>query len=181
MQISSLRRLVAPSLLAILCVGFPPLRSSDEPADVKVLVERVERVSHDEAHFWLRLENTSSRPVFFGGINYESAPLPYPVFLEQWRPVEGWKVVAPCLDTQPPDVIKLNSGGGIRLDLVLKVPLSGVCKERNIKLEGTFRYRLDYFESEKEARTYWETYFSSRYHPVHAVAFSESFEIPPAH
>ena len=88
--------------------------------------------------------------------------------------------MVPCMDTPPPHVIKLNPGGAMTLDLVLELPLSGVCKERNIQLEGKFRYRLEYFQSEKQVRTYVKTRFSSRWREARApVAVSEPFEIPP--
>lgn len=181
MFINTINGFLAWSLLAVLGVGVSPLQSSDEPTGVKVAVERVERVNHDEVHFWLKVANTSDKSVFLTGINYESGPRLYPVFLEQWRTNEGWKTVVPCMDTAPPDVIKLDPSGAITLDFVLKVPLFGVCKERNIQLEGRFRYRLDYFESEKQARTYLKKIDSRGYQPAHAaVAVSEPFEIPPA-
>ncbi len=66
------------------------------------------------------------------------------------------------------------------LDLVLELPLSAVCKERNIQLEGRFRYRLEYFDSEKQARTYVKKIFSPRWREARArVTLSEPFEIPP--
>jgi len=166
------------SLLAVLCVGFSPLQSSDESAGVKVVLERVERVSHDEVHFWLKVANESDRPVFLAGTNFER-PIPELLYLEQWRTEEGWKVVVPCMDTPPPHVIKLKPSEAITLDLILKVPLSGVCKERNIQLEGRFRFRLDYFESEKQARTYLRKIFSPDWRSARAaVAVSEPFGIP---
>ena len=180
MGINTLKGFLSCSLLAALASGFSPLQSSDEPARVKVLVERIERVSRDKVHFWLKVANTSDRPVFLNGINYESGPSLYPVYLEQSRTKEGWKTVVPCMDTPPPDVIKLKPGGVMTLDLVLELPLSAVCKERNIQLEGRFRHRLEYFESEKQARAYVKKIFSRRWQEARApVAVSEPFEIPP--
>jgi len=170
---------LAWSLLAALGAGGSPLQSPDEPTGVKVAVERVERVNRNEVHFWLKVANTSDKSVFLTGINYESGPLLYPVFLEQWRTNEGWKTVVPCVDAPPPDMIRLGPLGAMTLDLVLKLPLSGVCKERNVPLEGRFRYRLDYFESEKQGRAYLKIIGSWGYRPAHAaVAVSEPFEIP---
>ena len=180
MWISTLRGFLAWSLLAIFGVGFSVVQSSDEPARVRVLSERVERVSHDEVHLWVKVANISDRAVFLTGINYESGPRLYPVFLEQWRTKVGWKTVAPCMDTPPPDVIKLNLSQAMTLDFVLKIPLSGVCKERNIQIGGRFRYRLDYFDNEKQARNYLEILTTQGYQPAHAgVVVSEPFEIPP--
>jgi hypothetical protein len=177
--INTLNSFLAWSLLVVLGAGFSPLQALDEPAEVKVVLERIERVSRDEVHFSLKVANGSGRPVFLAGINFDR-PIPYPLFLEQWRTEEGWKIVVPCMDVPPPHVIKLSPSGAITLDLVLKVPLSGVCKERNIQLEGGFRFRLDYFESEKQARTYLRKIFSPDWQSAHAaVAVSEPFEIPP--
>jgi len=176
----TLKGFLSCSLLAPLSSGFSPLQSSDEPARVEVLVERVERQSRDQVHFWLKVTNRLDRPVFLAGTNFESRPIPELAFLEQWRPKQGWKLVAPCMDTPPPHVIKLNPGGAMTLDLVLELPLSAVCKERNIQLEGRFRYRLEYFDSEKQARTYVKKIFSPRWREARArVTLSEPFEIPP--
>jgi hypothetical protein len=179
--INTLNGFLAWSLLAVLGVGFSPLQSSDEPAGVKVVVERLERVSRNEVHFWLKVANGSGSPVFLAGTNFER-PIPELLFLEQWRTEEGWKIVVPCMDTPPPHVIKLNPSGAINLDLVLdlKFPGLGVCKERNIQLEGRFRYRLDYFRSAKQARTYVRKVFSLGWQSARTeVAVSEPFEIPP--
>ncbi|MBZ5540141.1 MAG: hypothetical protein LAN61_06425 [Acidobacteriia bacterium] len=137
-------------------------------------------MSRDEVHFSLKVANMSGRPAFLTGINYESGPRLYPVFLEQWRTKEGWKIVIPCVDTPPPDVVKLNPSGATTLDFVLKVPLFGVCKEQNIRLEGKFRFRINYFETEEKARAYLKKFFSQSWREAHAaVALSEPFEIPP--
>ncbi len=178
MHINTLQGFLARSLIAFLCVGFSPLQSVDEPANVKVVSERVERVSRDEVHFWLKVVNGSSRPVFLVGINLDR-PIPYPLFLEQWRPEEGWTAVAPCVDVAPPDVIRLKPSEVITLDFVLTIPPPRTCNEPNLSLEGRFRYRLDYFESEKEARTHAKEMYSPGHQPARAaVAVSEPFEIP---
>jgi hypothetical protein len=180
LYIKTLNVVLAWSLLAALGVGVAPPRSSDQSSGVKVVPERVERVSRDEAHFWLKVTNTSDKSVFLTGINYKSGPLLYPVFLEQWRTNEDWKTVVPCMDTPPSDVIKLDPGRTKTLDLDLKLPLSAICKERDVQLEGKFRYRLDYFENEKEAQTYLKLMESRGYQPAQAeVAVSDAFEIPP--
>jgi hypothetical protein len=177
----TLNGFLAWSLLGVLCVGFAPPQSSIKSASLKVVVERVERVGHDEVHLSLKVANGPDRPVFLTGINFER-PIPDPLFLEQWQTKEGWKTVAPCMDTAPPHVIKLDRSGVINLDLVLKIPLSRICKERNIQLEGKFQYRLYYFDSEKKAQTYLKNLRSGGdYKPEHAVAVvSEPFEIPPS-
>ena len=180
MRIHTLDDFLTWSLLAVLCAGFSPLQASGEPAGVKVVLERVERVSRDEVHFSLKVANGSGSPVYLAGINFDR-PIPELLFLEQWRTEEGWKIVVPCMDTPPPHVIKLKPNGAITLDLVLNVHQLGVCKERNIQFEGKFRFRLDYFKSEKQARTYLKILDSRGYQPAHAaVAVSEAFEIPAA-
>jgi len=94
---------LAWSLLAVLCAGFSLPQSSDEPAGVKVVVKRVERVSKDEVRFSVKVINRLGRPVYATGTNFEK-PIPYPVFLEQWRTKEGWQIVVPCMDTAPPQI-----------------------------------------------------------------------------
>jgi len=155
------------------------LQSSDQATGLKVVDERVERVSRDKVHFWVKVANESDRPVFLIGIQYRN-PRPYYLFLEQWRTVEGWKAVVPCMDMLPEDVITLKPGGTMRLDFLLKVPLSAVCKERNVNLEGRFRYRLEYFYSKKDALTYVKLMDSPDWKRASALsAVSESFEISP--
>lgn len=179
MRINTLQCALACGLIALLCIGSSPLRSADEPACIKIVSERVERVSHDKVHFWLKVVNGPARPVFLTGINYEK-PTPDPLFLEQWRDPEGWKAVAPCVDMPPADVIRLSPNETISLDLVLTLPLPSTCKERNVQLESRFRYRLEYFESAIEARTYVKETYSPGHQPASAaVAVSEPFEIPP--
>lgn len=180
MSTSTVREFALWSFLVIFGAGPSPARPSDETSHVKVLCEQIERVSRNEVHFRVKIINTSDRPVFLTGINYESRPQPYPVFLEQWRTKEGWRSVTPCVDTSPPDVIELNPSAAITMDLVLKLPLSRICKQRNIQLEGRFRYRLDYFEDEKQARAYLKDLYSRGYRPALAgVGFSDPFEMPP--
>ncbi len=168
-------------LLCCLLSGSPTW-SSPEAGGVEIVVERIQRVSRDEVHFWLKVTNRSDRPIFLAGTNFESRPIPELVFLDQWRTKEGWKTVAPCMDTPPPHVIKLNPAGAMTLDLVLDLSLPRVCKERNIQLEGRFRYRVEYFASEKQARAYLKKLFSRHWQearPPLTLAVSEPFEIPP--
>ena len=180
MGIRTLTSLLFWILVVALFGRFSTVHSDEHPA-VEILVERIERVSRGNVHFWLKVTNKSERPVFLTGINDELGSRLYPVYLEKWRTKEGWKTVAPCMDTPPPHVIKLNPAGAMSLDLVLELPLSAVCKERNIQLEGRFRYRVEYFESEKQARAYVNKLFSRRWQEARApltLAFSEPFEIP---
>jgi len=168
-------------LLVAFGVGISPVQSSNESVRVTVVVGQVDRVSRDEVHFSVKVSNLSERPVFLTGINYESGPRLYPVFLEHSRTIGDWKVVAPCMDTPPPDVIKMSPSEAITLDFGLKVPLSGVCKERDVDFDGRFRFRINYFESEKLARTYMKKIFSRGYQSASAaLALSEPFEIPPS-
>lgn len=139
-------------------------------------------MSRDEARFRLKVTNQSDQPVFLAGINYDSGPVLHPVFLEQWRPKKGWEIVAPCMDMAPSHVIKLNPRGAMNLDLVLKLPLSAICRVRTVLFESKFRFRLEYFDNEKQARVYIDK-LPSRTHEVKVkprLAISETFEIPPS-
>jgi len=150
-----------------------------QPSNVEVLVEHVERISGDEAQFRVRITNRSEEAVFLTGIVYESSSQLYPIYLEQQRAARNWKIVVPCMDTPPPHVIKLEPAKTMIENLVLKVPLEGVCKERDIQLEGNFRFRLQYFDSEKNARAYMKKLFSADWQDTRsAVALSEPFKIP---
>ncbi len=180
MGITTVRGFLGCSLVVATSFGLPSAHSG-EPPRVEILIERVKRASWEEVHFRLKVTNRSDRPVFLNGIKYESERHLYPVYLEQWRAGEGWKTVVPCMDTPPPHVIKLNPGEAMALDPVLQLPLSSVCKVRSIQLEGRFRFRLEYFESEKQARAYMKKLFSDRWREARApVAVSEPFKIPPA-
>ena len=174
----------ALSLLISCLLVVSPTRSSllpsQEPAGAEIAVERVERVSREEVHFWLKVTNSSDRPVFLAGINYESGPRPELLFIDQWKPEEGWKRTS-CMDTPPPHVIKLNPGEAITQVLWAKLPMSVVCRNPISRFEGKFRFRLEYFDSQKQARTYVKKIFSPRWQEARArVAVSEPFEIPPA-
>ena len=160
-------------------IGFSPF-ASPEPLGPEIIVERLERVSRDEVHFSVKVTNRSDRPIFFSGINDELGQRLYPVYLEQWRTKERWTPIS-CIDTPPPDVIKLNPGEAITWDpSVWKLPMVGVCKNRITRWEGKFRFRLEYFDSEKQARAYVKKLFSLRWQEARApVAVSEPFEIPP--
>ncbi len=186
MGVNVLRGFLLGSFFAASSISFSQ-PSTDEPARVEILVERIERVSRDEVHFWLKVSNRSDEPVFLTGINYElltkinykSGPRLYPVYIEQWRLKEGWKRTC-GMDTPPPHVIKLNRGDAITEVLWEKLPMSLVCRNRITRWEGKFRFGLEYFDSEKQARIYVKKIFSRRWKEARAqVAFSEAFEIPP--
>jgi hypothetical protein len=179
MRIHASRGVLAWSLIAFLMVGFSPLQSSgDGPADVQLVGVKVQRLGRQKAFLRLKVVNRSDRPVFVAGINIES-PEPYPVFLEQWRAEEGWTAVLPCMDVPPPQVIRLDPGKAIPLAYNLRIPPWRTCLGLNFQFEGRFRYRLDYFMSEKEAQAYLHTVYSPGRQPPRAhVALSEPFEIP---
>jgi len=179
MRVDTLTGFLLCCFSAGLPIGFSQL-PSPEPARAEILVERVKWVSLDEAHFWVKVTNTSERPVFLAGINYDSGPSPELLFLDQWRPKEGWTRTA-CMDTPPPDVIKLNPGEAITRELRAKLPMSVICRNPITRFEGKFRFRLEYFESQKQARTYVKKIFSPRWREARAlVVLSEPFESPPA-
>lgn len=179
MTIGTLQYFLLASSLLVTCID-PWTLGSDQPPTVEVRVERNERINHNEVHFRVRVTNTSKQAVFLTGIIYESRSLLDPVYLEQQRVTGDWKIVVPCMDTPPPHVIKLDPAEPTIEDLVLKVPLERVCKERNIQLEGKFRFRVNYFEREEQARAYLKNFFSKGGQEAHtAVALSEPFEISP--
>jgi hypothetical protein len=179
MSTTALAYVVRASLLLLMLVD-PRSVGSDQAPKVVVLVEENERVGQNEAHFRVKVTNTSGIPVFSTGVNFDLGHRSLDIYLEQKRGKEGWQLVVPCKDTAPPHVIKLNPAVPMVVKRTLTVPLTSVCKRRDIQLEGLFRYRVDYFESRAEARLYLEKFFSTgddKPHP--ASAFSEPFEIPP--
>ena len=179
MSIKPLKDILFCCLLVASFSGFLPLRSSKVP-DVEIIVERVERVSRAEADLMVKLINRSDRPVFLAGIKYESGPVPDFLMVEQWRLQGGWKTPA-CTDTAPPDVIKLGPGEVFTTALRWKLPMSVICRNLITRFEGKFRMRLEYFDSEEQARSYVEKLFSRHWREARAtVAFSDPFKIPPA-
>lgn len=197
MGTNTVRDFLCRSLVVVTSIGYAWTHSGELPR-VEILVEHVERVSREEVDVQLKVTNRSSKPVFLtgvdwrkvtnrgrpvfeGGIDDELGRRIEPVYLEQWRNNEGWKIVGPCMDTPPPHVLTLNPGKVMAFDSILALPLPSICKERNIQLEGKFRFRVEYFESEKQARAYIGKLFSARWKQAHAAAaVSEPFEIPPA-
>ncbi len=104
-------------------------------------------------------------------------PVPFPLYLEQWQDKIGWQVLAPCVDLAPSDVVRLKPAKSLIVEERFENPLPSVCKVRNIRFQGKFRFRLDYFLSEKAARRHEENFFSSSQGP-NRLAVSEPFEIP---
>lgn len=181
MRNNSVAGILSWSLIALLCAGSSALRSTpNESTKVKVVIERVERANRSKAHFSLKVVNESAMPVFLEAYPYDLKVLDG-LYLEQWRTEEGWKVVLPCRDVFASDAIKLKPGETMAQARELTFPITeGVCKERNVRLEGKFRFRLDYFESAKAVRTYIDQMDSSSRKPPHpAFAVSDTFEIPP--
>jgi len=179
MSTKVLAYVLSASLLLLMFVDPWSVGSGQSPK-VVVLVEENERVGQNEAHFRVKVTNTSGLPVFSTGVIYHFGPRRLDVYLEQKRGTEGWQLVVPCQDMAPVHVIKLNPTVPMAEERELEVPLGSVCKRRDIQLEGQFRFRVDYFESRAQARLYLKKFFSKgddKPHP--AAAFSEPFEIPP--
>lgn len=176
------RGFLARYLAAFVIVGFSPLQSSgDAPTDVQVIIVKIEEV-HNIVYIRLKMVNRLPRPVYVAGIKFDR-PEPYPVLLEQWRADGGWTAVAPCMDVPPPQVMRLGPGKALVSDCRLRVfPAKvGVCVPPNLQSGGRFRYRLDYFMSEREAHAYLDTVYSPGHQPQRDhVALSEPFEISPA-
>jgi hypothetical protein len=149
--------------------------------DVKVIVERIERASQKEVHFRLTMVNESASPVFLEGRAIELFPeqtFPEQLYLEQWRDGE-WHLVVPCLENAPSSVITLNPGMTISQDRVLTDPVESPCKERRVQFDGRFRFRLEYFLSEQDAKANERNVDSSGANvPAPHVALSDQFEIP---
>ena len=167
------------SLFASCCFVSSALQASREGAGkITITVKKIERVSIDKVHFWLKLENGSSGYIFLEGSNFGVLDTEQ-LYLEQWRPNEGWHTVVPCPDTPPPSVIKLKAGEAINQERVLTNPIHALCMERTVQFEGRFRFRMEYFMSEKDATTN-EKNFGLSEHPLPAphVAVSDPFEIP---
>ncbi len=180
MTLGTLQYFLLASSLLVTCID-PWTLGSDQPPTVEVRVERNERINRNEVRFRVSVTNRSSVPVFLTGIIYESTSLLDHVYLEQQRVTGDWKIVVPCIDMPPPHVIKLDPAKPKIEDLVLKVPLERVCKVRNIQLEGKFRFRVNYFETEEQARAFLKKFFSKGGQEAHAAdALSEPFEIPVA-
>jgi len=179
-----LRCIFSYIVIVAICASSPAIKPKlDQAGNVKVFIEEVKRVGQDEVHFRVKLINGSASPVFLGGgplllagtEDDLSVEQPY---LEQWKDGE-WHLIVPCLENAPPSVIRLNPGKTIIQDRVLTNPVDAPCKERHLQFEGKFRFRLEYFLSEQEAKANERNFGSSRVNlPAPLVAVSDSFEIP---
>jgi len=156
--VSSLGSVLLCSAILSTCTSSSPPRREAKPRELTIIVEQAKRVSPDKAQFTFEVKNNSERQIYLAGYKLGSRLRLHPVFLEQWRSETGWKAVAPCVDVLPPPVTKLDPGQAVAHELVLEVPLPTVCKERNLRLEGKFRLRLEYFETEDDAQAYWDKY-----------------------
>jgi len=170
------------ALIAVICIepsASEPKQS--EPLDVKIIVEKVERVNENEVHFRLSLLNASASPIFLEGralLLFSEQPIAEKLYLDQWK--EGkWHSIAPCLENAPSAVIRLGSQRTINQDRVLTNPLEAPCKERHFQFSGRFRFRLEYFLSERDAKTNERNWDSGGANlPTPRFAASDSFEIP---
>jgi len=166
------------NLIAFLCVGSSVSQPTQrERSNVKVTVEKVERVNGNEAHFWVKVVNKSATPVFIEAYSLDTRILE-DLYLEQWREREGWHAMFPCLDMAPGGVMKLKPGDAISQEFTLTNPLPTMCKDRNTHFEGRYRFVLNFFNSVKDARTDEKNFFSSG-QSIPLYAGSDPFEIPP--
>lgn len=167
-------------------VSLSAQKSAQGLSKIRVKVDRVERISSNEARFQLTIANNSIKPVFLEGDSrqiHEGGPLGNEIleglYLEQWRHEQGWRVVIPCRDMFSSEPIRVNPGGSIAQEWTLQPPLPSVCRVRDIHFDGKFRFRVDYFESGKAVKTYIEKMNSPGSVPPPSFSASESFEIPP--
>jgi len=172
--------LVLSCVLASSCLVFSQSHLEESRA-VEVVVESIERVSHDEARFRLKISNRLDLQVFLAAYNLGAEPIPELLFIEHWQPDEGWQIVAPCMDTPPASVMKLNPGDTITLQRRLVSGRSAVCRVRKVQFEKKFRFRLEYFDAAKKLRTYLESFphfEGTKLEAKPRIAVSETFKIP---
>jgi hypothetical protein len=165
------------------CLCSSAVTANHDVADgVKVVVEKVERVSLNKVYFRLKLLNVLASPVFLDGralLLLSEQPFAEQLFLDQWKDGE-WHSIVPCLENAPSSIFRLNPGKTISQDRVLTDPVEAPCKDRHFLLDGTFRFRLEYFLSEEEAKTNERNFNAPGANlPAPQVAVSASFEIPP--
>ena len=171
---------VARACLLLLMFVEPWAAGLGQESKVGVVVENIERTGQNEARWHVKVTNHSGKPVFSTGIIMEPWYRTLDLYVQQKRGEEDWHLIAPCRDLPPASVIQLKSEVPWVEEQTIKVPFTSPCKIRDIKLEGQFRYRVDYFESRQQAQRYLEKFFeSSKDKPRPASAFSEPFEIPP--
>jgi hypothetical protein len=176
------------------CLVWSPntLSPSSLPPGVGIAIEGLKRISTDEVHLTVKITNNLDHSIFLAGNNYDflsvlphetaerrPGPSPELVFIEHRRVTEDWKTIT-CLENPPPNVIKLNPNQAITHVIWWNIPMRGVCKNFINRWEGQFRFRLEYFDSEKQARAYVRNFYSATREEVHReLAFSEPIEIPP--
>ncbi|HYB62163.1 MAG TPA: hypothetical protein VEH50_11890 [Methylomirabilota bacterium] len=165
------------SLLLVAFLGTC-LYPSNSPAEVTVSVSGLTRISPKQTNFEVSITNSGETPIFLAGINYESGPSPELVFIEHERERGEW-ITSNCMDTEPPDTIRLNPGQ--TLSKIYWWELSpSVCKNPITSFEGRFRIQVRYFQSDAEVRAYLKKLFSNHWKEARAAAaFSEPFEVPP--
>lgn len=173
-------------LLSNLLLAFHhPLASVDpaleDHAKVNVTVERTERLSSDEVRWSVKIANETGKAVFLPGWNVGRAN-PHLLFLEHLEESGNWKTIFPCIDTPPPNLIELRSGANISVQRVLNLGEfrnENICKERSIQYEGVFRFRLEYFETEREGQAYLKKVRQRGYQPAQGnIAISQLFKVP---
>jgi hypothetical protein len=181
MSTKALAYVLRASLLLLMFVD-PWSVGSGQSSKVVVVVEKTERISQNEARLRVKVTNISGKPVFSTGIIHDSWPTRLDVYLEYKTAKEGWQLVGPRHDVPVQEVIRLDPAVPVFEETWLKVPLAGTARRMlpDMKLEGQFRYRVDYFESKTQARLYLKRFFENRHdYPRPAAAFSGPFEIPP--
>jgi hypothetical protein len=179
------RRFLSCALMTTVCLCSSVAEQNlNESNNVKVLVENVERVGLDKIHFRLKLLNLSKSPVFLEARTpiyverRETGIFPEQLYLEQWT-ANGWQSIVPCFENAPSFVARLDSGRALIQERELTNPVNAPCKKRRVELWGRFRFRLDYFLSEKDARSNERNFNSSEIPlPNPHVAVSDPFEIP---
>ena len=149
---------------------------SSKPNVLRIVDVQVRRIDRDNVAYSLKIVNESTLPVYLEGSKFDE-PVPFPLYLEQWKNKIGWQIVAPCVDLAPGDVIKMEPGNSLSVEDRLGNPLPSVCRVRNVRFLGKFRFRLDYFVSEIAARNHEENFFSSARGPTQS-AVSAPFQFP---
>jgi hypothetical protein len=139
-------------ILAIWALSAGSQRSDDSISEVEATVESVKRTSENEAVFRVHTANLSKKPVFAFGMKCPKRSDLYPIYLEHQAASGSWEVVTSCVDTASPNVLRIDPSQAIEEDVELKNPLPDVaCKKREVSFDGLFRFRLNYFETEKSA------------------------------
>ncbi|HYB61836.1 MAG TPA: hypothetical protein VEH50_10185 [Methylomirabilota bacterium] len=166
------------SLLLVAFLGTS-LSAAHPPGGVVVSVGGLKRISPKQTNFEVSITNNGETPIFLAGINYESGPSPELVFIEHERERDEWLTIN-CMDTEPPDTIRLNAGETITRKIWWELPMSVVCGNPVTSFEGRFRIQVRYFQSDAEVRAYLKKLFSNHWKEARAAAaFSEPFEVPP--